>query len=427
MRYLIVSCCALLLLLSGCKTSPISDLSPEQSAHYSKIRHERKLEAEQLNIDEKAEFIQQRLYKQHLDPQTSLPKKYTSLKHPDGPINMELSTSYLAALAYQYACEPTTETRDRILKLVKGIQAADASNGYDGYLPSKLERVNGELRIVRNETHTNLYAMLLNAYTLTLEFVPDEAIRSNILEHMELIFAHYLKHDFKLYDEKGRKQPHSNIRISPLTFSPADRLDGTAFLTVATHYLPSTAPIYPQLLEQKAEADRVYKNVGPMHLDFGSWEIPNASSSWLALLSFDTICQIKPDSDQRARLLELAQVYNYQINPLFLSFIAKYDPQLRDSLIPVIQARLQEVPHRHLSVKMINSSRDDIRITTHHTIKRSRYPRSEKPLPLYELDSDGYLWKRDLMKIDASRSAGYTYPGIDYLHAYWQLRYVQQL
>ena len=422
----VVSCCSLLL-LSSCKTSPTSDLSPEQSAHYGQVRHERKLEAAALNIDQKAEFIQQRLYREHLDAETSLPKKYTSVENADGPINMELSTSYLAALAYQYACVPTVVTRDRILKLVKGIQAADATNGYDGYLPSKLERANGELRIVRNETHTNLYAMLLNAYTLTLELVPDQEIRSHILEHIELIFAHYLKHDFKLYDENGLKQPHSNIRISPLTFSPADRLDGTAFLTVATHYLPSTSPIYPQLLEQKAEADRVYKNVGPMHINFGSWEIPNASSSWLALLSFDTICQIDPDSDQRPRLLDLAHVYDYQNNPFFLGLIAKYDPQLRPALIPQIKSRLQEVPHLHISTALINSSREDIHVTNNHTIKRSRYPRSEQPLPLYELDSDGYLWKRDLMKIDATRSAGLTYPGIDYLHAYWQIRYVEQL
>ncbi len=426
MRPLVASCCVLLL-LSSCKTTPTSDLSPEQSAYYSQLRLERKLEAASLNIDEKAEFIQQRLEQEHLDPETSIPKKYISAEHGDGPLNMELSTSYLAALAYQYACQPNRVTRDRILKLVEGIQTADSANGYDGYLPSKLERKDGELRIVRNETHTNLYAMLLNAYTLTLELVPDQTIQSHILEHMELIFAHYLKHDFMLYDENGLKQPHSNIRISILTFSPADRLDGTTFLTVATHYLPQSSRIYPQLSDLKHKADDIYKNVGPMHIDFGSWEIPNASSSWLALLSFDTICQIDPDSDQKPRLIELAQVYNYQVNPFFLGLIAKYNPRQRDTLLPIIEARLQEVPHRHLSTRMINSSRDDLIVSNNHTIKRSRYPRSESPLPLYEIDSDGYLWKRDLLKIDATRQAGLTYPGIDYLHAYWQLRYVQQL
>ncbi len=426
MRYAVVSCCALLL-YSSCKTRPISELSPEQSTHFSQLREERKLEAASLNIDEKAQFIQQRLYEQYLDPSTSLPKKYVSTDHGDGPLNMELSTSYLAALAYQYACEPSTQTREDILKLLKGIQAADTTNGYDGYLPSKLKRIEGELQINRNETHTNLYAMLLNAYTLTLELVEDDTIRSHILEHMELIFAHYLKHDFMLYDQNGLKQPHSNIRISTLTFSPADRLDGTAFLTVATHYLPKSSSIYPMLLEQKAKADQIYKNVGPMHIDFGSWEVPNASSSWLALLSFDTLCQIDPNSNQKARLLELAHAYDYQQNPFFLGLIAKYDPLQRETVIQIIKSRLQEVPHRHHSTAMINSTREDITITNNHTIKRSRYPRSEQTLPLYEIDSDGYLWKRDLLKIDATRQAGLTYPGIDYLHAYWQLRYVQQL
>ena len=99
----------------------------------------------------------------------------------------------------------------------------------------------------------------------------------------------------------------------------------------------------------------------------------------------------------------------------------------RETVIQIIKSRLQEVPHRHHSTAMINSTREDITITNNHTIKRSRYPRSEQTLPLYEIDSDGYLWKRDLLKIDATRQAGLTYPGIDYLHAYWQLRYVQQL
>lgn len=414
-------------MLLGCKTSPRLDLTDSQASHYGQIREERQREAESYTLEEKANYIQQRLHNEMLDTETGLPKKFIRTELEGGSLNIELAASYLAVLAYQHACEPSNQTQRRILTLLKGIQAADASNGYDGYLPTKLRRQGDQLIIMRNETHMNLYTQLLYAYTLTLEFVKDDAIQDSILKHIEFIFTHLLKYDFQLHDETGLKMPHSNLRISPLTINPADRLDGTVFLTVATHYLPHDSAIYPQLMQKKAKADRIYKNVGSMHLDFGMWEIPNASSSWLALLSMDTLCQIEPGTEQKGRLLKLAHKYDHHQNPLFLGLIAKHDPHCRASFIAKVESRLKEVPYKHLSTQMVNSNREDLEVTTNHYVKRSGYPRSSKPLPLYEIDSDGYRWKRDLLKLDYRRPAGRTYTGIDYLHAYWQLRYVQQL
>ena len=425
MRFLVASCC--ILLLFGCKTSPRIDLTESQASHYAELRVERQREAESYTLEEKANYIQQRLHDKMLDTETGLPKKFIRSELEDSSLNIELAASYLAVLAYQHVCEPSNQTQRHIQTLLKGIQAADASNGYDGYLPTKLRRQGDQLIVTRNETHMNLYTQLLYAYTLTLEFVKDEAIQDSILKHMELIFTHLLKYDFQLHDETGLKMPYSNLRISHLTINPADRLDGSVFLAVATHYLPPHSAIYPQLMKKKTQADRIYKNVGPLHFDFGMWEIPNASSSWLALLSLDTLCQIEPATEQRGRLLKLAHKYDTHQNPLFLGLIAKHDPHNRATFITKVEARLQQVPYKHLSTQMVNSDREDLEITTNHYVKRSRYPRSSKPLPLYEIDSDGYLWKRDLLKLDYRRPAGRTYSGIDYLHAYWQLRYVQQL
>ncbi len=99
MRFLVASCC--ILLLFGCKTSPRIDLTESQASHYAELRVERQREAESYTLEEKANYIQQRLHDKMLDTETGLPKKFIRSELEDSSLNIELAAIYHAVPAYQ--------------------------------------------------------------------------------------------------------------------------------------------------------------------------------------------------------------------------------------------------------------------------------------------------------------------------------------
>ena len=431
---------------AACSTIPRVSPSPEEAAATVKHQQQRKQEALNHSLKEKADIIEQRLQAQFIDPETQLPHEYFR-KGTQGPLHLELATTYLSALAYQYAVTKDETILNRIITVIQGIIIFDKINGYDGYLPTLIKKTKSHSEIShtdsmqapearvsvpeytytiqRNQTHINAYTQILYAYTLADQLTQSPKVHHLVQSHIQTIFAHLLKTNLVLYNQHGERMPYSDIKIAKSTWNPSDKVDGLVFTAVGVQYLPPNDPNYNKINTLKKKAHKQYRGIGPLVFDIDGFIIPTPGTTWLNLLALDTLQRTDPSEVNRERIIKLSSYYDEEQNPIFDLMRAKYDNENTEKLLQRVHERLAQYPLTLDAAPMPNSHRTDIPIDTETYIKFRAHPQTTPPLPLYEIASNNYLWKRNLKKLDTGHNSEYQYTGIDYLEAYWFLRWLE--
>jgi hypothetical protein len=127
--------------------------------------------------------------------------------------------------------------------------------------------------------------------------------------------------------------------------------------------------------------------------------------------------------DYGAKLLSLVKDYEELENPFFQTLAYLTDS---NADISFIEKRLEEYPFPIKGRRIVNSHRKEIELRERRYIKNTAKAETKKALPLYEITSDHYLWKRNLLDLDrTSDSSVDEFYGVDFLQAYWMFEYAK--
>jgi hypothetical protein len=173
--------------------------------------------------------------------------------------------------------------------------------------------------------------------------------------------------------------------------------------------------------------------IGSLHLKLNHFEIPTQSSSWLNMLKLNVLdSEIGIEGlnilnefgfDYKRRLLNLVGDYKDFENPFFQTLAYLADS---NSDISFIEKRLAEYPYPVKAGRIVNSHRVEVEVRDKRYIKNTAKVEATKALPLYEITSDHYLWKRNLLELDRQGDDSVKeYYGVDFLQAYWMFEYAK--
>lgn len=328
-----------------------------------------------------------------------------------GVVHLETNAAVLSALAAKYAVTRDDETKQLAAQIVKGIMGLDALSGeLDGFIPRYANA--RSLQPTDVTTHANAYTQLLFAYAMADRHIgPSNDIR----QHVSLIYQKFAEDNFSLRHRDGSYVSKANVRNGFVTFN-ARRAFDRRLLDEAAFQLGD------ERTRELVKEHRWHgKLLGPRYARFFAVELPTTSSSWLNLQALVGLSLLGERYDRD--IVRLANRYRRDNNPFFRTLAGLHGGE---EDLAAIRARLAEFPYPATSSGIINSHRDDLEMAPRNYIKFSAVPESREPLPLYEVRSSTYLWKRSLREIDSMpEEHPETLLGHDLLQAYWFYRLLE--
>lgn len=397
-------------LLTGCKSIPPAYLSmtPQEIEASDNFRLERKNSL--LPLKEKVSYLENLIERDLVEIGEGKLLPTAIYKTGQKPLYIEQNTTLLSALSFKYGVTQDKETKHFAEIILKGIIEMDKLNGYDGFIPYEVNGNTFETSL-RNP-HANNYSQLLFAYTIMNETMGRQAL---VEEHVSKIYSKWLSDDFELRDLEGKKIEYTDLK-GPLMYLDLGRTLDRRMLDQSAYILGDTKT--KVLAENNRWNGKVHF---PSHLNLNQWEIPTSSSSWLNMLEMYSLGELGRDHSQK--LLELAHEYKSLKNPFFQTLAFLSNPEVD---ISFIEERLKEYPVPVKAGRIVNSHRKEIELRAKRVIKSTIKPESKNPLPLYEISSDHYLWKRNFLELDRRSDAEVKeYYGVDFLQAYWMFEYAK--
>lgn len=336
------------------------------------------------------------------------------LYHDDskGPVHLETNAAILSALAAKYAVTGDDEARALGERIVQGLVGLDALSGeLDGFVPRYASA--DDLEPTDQTTHANAYTQLLFAYVMAdAHFGPSAEIE----RHVSLIYHKFAEHDFAMPHVDGSYVQRADLDRTFMAFNARRTLD-RRLLDEAAHQLGDEAT---RALVEAHRWDRPL--LGPLHVRVFALELPTPSSSWLNLQAMTALNEL--GGTYQDRVVWLAEQYERDDNPFFRTLAGLSGGEVD---LAGIRSRLAEHPYPATSSGIINSHREEVILAPPLYIKFEANPESIEPLPLYEVRSSTYLWKRKLREIDSQPE---TRPrqllGHDLHQAYWFFRLLEQ-
>lgn len=330
-----------------------------------------------------------------------------------GPVHLESNAAVLVGLAAKYAATGDEQAKVLAEEIVKGVIGLDALTGdFDGLIAFYADA--RTLDPTDHATHVNAYTQLLFAYVIADTFLgPNEEIQ----KHVSQIYQRFVDDGFLLRQVDGRTLRRADVRGSLISFN-ARRAFDRRLLDEAAYHLGDAET--RRLVEQHRWRGPL---LGPMHVRFFAIELPTTSSSWLNLQALTGLTLLGEPYERR--VTTLAKRYDRDNNPFFrlLAAIVGADEDLT-----AIRRRLEEFPYPATTSGIINSHRDEVGVAGQRFTKFNATPESHHPLPLYEVRSTTYLWKRRLREIDSMPEENpQTLLGHDLYQAYWLLRAIEKM
>ena len=330
-----------------------------------------------------------------------------------GPVHLETNAAVLSALAAKYGATGDPESKALGERIIRGIIALDALSGeLDGFIP-RFAAAN-TLEPARSETtHSNAYTQLFFAYVLADRyFGPNEDLQ----RHVSLIYQRWVDDGFALKQIDGSYVGRANLQALFMHFNARKTFD-RRLLDDAAYHLGDEAT--RALVEQHRWRS---PRLGPLHLRLFAAEFPTTSSSWLNLQALTALTLL--GNEYGGHVVDLAGKYERDDNPFFRVLAAMCGG---DEDLAAIRQRLEEFPYPATTSGIINSHRDDVSLGPKNFIKLRASPESHEPLPLYDVRSSTYLWKRSLLQIDSMPEQNpEILLGHDLYQAYWLLRLLEQ-
>ena len=417
----------LIFLIAACETKSVhKHHSPEileaKVIQSRQVISKRQRLLEDVNLEQKAVFFEDYILKKMHPDHKFAPKLYIEGK--PGKLRMDMTALFLSALAFKYAVTENPKDKNNILDILKSIKEADRSNGLDGFIPYQIAIQNDKVVSTRNDTHINVYTQLLFAYIPLLKFAGDDEIQKSVLEHLDLILNHLQKTNFKLTDHEGKAIDYSDLSPSRFTFQSNRQQLLLIFTDLALYF--KLGKDIGSLREKLNELDYEDK-IQSMHLKIFNLEFPTHSSSWLNLKNSFIGYHIGKAEYYKNAFAKLYEKYKDEKNILFILMWQSMNKDKNELLY--VHDRLMEFPLNPTNHEIINSLNSDIEpISDAPYVKLKRELELKSPLPFYQRPMRSFEWKLNQMRVDGNfKSKGeLTYTGIDYLIAYWMLRWLQK-
>ncbi|MCM8536087.1 MAG: hypothetical protein NE334_09140 [Lentisphaeraceae bacterium] len=381
-----------------------------------------RLEAESKSLSEKATYFESKILKEIHPKYKFVPKHYYSDRKDQ--LRTDMTSHLLAALAFKYGVTKSSQDLKLIEDMVDTFIAADKTNGYDGFLPYKVMVKDGSLVATDNETHENIYVQLFFAYVIILRNVEDENVLQKVKSHSETILKHFAKQDFVLYTHEGEEADYSDLSLTRYSLYKNRKLSLLSLLDYGLLVLDDGSLKTKLLMTRKEAEDLGYEEtVLSLHTAFLNREFPTHSSSWLNFLKIYNGWHSSGNEIYKKAFMSLYENYEDERNPfLELMKASLFDSSIHES----VESILSSFPLTLTSREVINSpSFKDAEFGNYVKIKRHR--ETQEILPVYQRPLNNFLWKRNPMIVDGNfESSGQTtYSGIDFLQAYWFMRFLR--
>jgi len=417
----------LIFLLSSCETKSVYKHHGSSSIEANFLKSQqvlsnRKALLNETTLDQKADLFEKYILKRMHPKYMLAPKLYIEGK--PGKLRMDMTALFLSALAYKFACSKAPQDKLKIIKSIESIIEADRSNGLDGFIPYQMTIKNDKIQSFRNDTHINVYTQLLFAYIPLLKLSNDEDIKNKVLEHLDLIIKHLQRTNFQLVDHLGKEIEYSDLSPSRFTLQTNRQQLLLVFVDLALKYkLGKNIQKTRSLIK-----DYGYENdIQSMHFKFLNLEFPTHSSSWLNLMNSYIGYHIDNAEYFKNAYLSLYHHYEDEKNLLFILMLESMQAD-KENLIQA-EKILNEFPANPTNHEVINSLDENLDIIKNAPfVKLKRELEVKEPLPIYKRPMRSFEWKLNQMRVDGNfKSKGqFTYTGIDYLIAYWMLKWLQK-
>ncbi|MAE63858.1 MAG: hypothetical protein CMJ18_06255 [Phycisphaeraceae bacterium] len=418
------------LLAGGCQAFYVIPRSDELLAHrieQSRTRvAPRRRQAASMGLADKAARFEIRTRAMSLEG-TAVPAAYRR-KHAPLIGDLETACHLLAALSFRYGTTRDAVTRRWAWDLIASLEHMDACNGLDGYLPKRVRLRDGALAPEPYETHSNAYAQLLFAYVSAWAiFDDDDDMRGAVRDHVRRIAAHFLDHDLALTGPDGAAIPYSDLRPSRSRMSRSRILDALVLAESVRFILPEHDPAHQHMSEhlERMVACGYLRKIQSLRFEMLSFTVPTDSTDWLNFLRLHTLCATSGRSAYVRALDRLYRSQQSERNALFI-VIHRAASTGDERSAPRAAEMLATFPLDLDNREIINSrDRDVARRWFPRWVKNGWRAEARAPLPIYRRPSAKHEWKHNPFRIDGNFGAKHehTYPGIDFLLAYWMGRY----
>lgn len=400
--------------LGGCKTAePLARTVSPQALQQSDALRKTRAQAAAVPLEQRIAAIEAAIQRE-LVPigEGALAPHYLHHNGRKGPLQLEINAALLSAVAAKYAATGDEQAKALGEQLIKGIIQMDARNGgLDGLVAFELHPAT--FQPTHRPTNANAYTQLLFAYVAANEcFGPNEDIRT----HVSHIYERFAQSRFRLRQSDGDVDRRADLNVAAVTFNARRALD-RRLLDAAAHHLGDAKT--RELVDEHRWRGAL---LGPKHLRLLDVEVPTASSSWLNLQAMTALSMLGEGFEDDA--VALAEEYQRDNNPFFRLLAALVGA---DEDLAAIRSRLEEFPYPATNAGIINSHRADLRVVRGDYVKFAAVPETRQPLPLHEIASHEYLWKRRLRSIDSQPiDKPRVLLGYDLYQAYWFLRMLEE-
>ncbi len=389
--------------------------TPETSV----VTSRREIESESMDLLEKARYFQARVLNQFSSEDCRLIMKYKS--GGDDVRDVATTAHFLAALAFKYAVDKSSDDQALAREIIAGLIALDTSYGeYDGRLPVYANRTQN-LKTPDEALTANGYTQLFFAYVTAYKLFDDPGIESMITEHTTKIAERYIDDDYILKDRDGNPLNHSNIYPSRRQWSKSRCLDTLVFQETVLFLV---GDIYIRDKVKKLQADSINKNylgkIRTLHFTILSVTLPTHATDWLNFIRLYTLIQSSGSPEYRASLKRLYRTQKHEKNPLFNSIYAICSSGYSD----ITKVFLDTFPIE-LDSRVVDNP--DINPRFPRIVKWRVKREAPDPLPIYRRPLRSHNWKGNPSQLRGGDTGPdyLRYPGVDYLLAYWMHRYAQ--
>lgn len=416
-------------LLAGCATPP------EEPPDTRALRELRRAEAA-IPLADRAAMIEARLFSDFYHEEPELVATHLRIadgRTEKGPVHAEQNAHLLAGLAFKFAATGDPSAEERARRLVAGLDAMDAANGMDGFLPLEVLPERGGLTVVNDRFVASSYVQLLQAQVLAWRLFADPGLKSAIRAQALRMLERLRAHELVVVDAEGRPLPYSDASLSRNFFGTSSELETLVFVHAGCFFAQGDPGSEAEwgALRRRMEVDYKYAALPfILHVRLPFLEAPTVSSSWLNLIKLSALAEITGSAKYRRLLGGLADDYRAHENPYFIGLDLLHGPELsadrRQRLLRKAWARLETYPLTNTSLELSNLGRGGHRLEMPpRWIKNAWALQSTKPVPFYDQPGDRYLWKRNLRLLEGNRGdpGDRIYAGVDFFEAYWLLRY----
>ncbi|WDE97036.1 hypothetical protein PQO03_03575 [Lentisphaera profundi] len=416
MRFILV----LFIFLTSCQfIEPQAVYEEDQlnAEHQSFVERRARLkqESEEHTLEEKAVFFENKI-KKNMPLGLAMIPKYYGEKVGD-ELRVDLNCHLLAAMAFKYDVTKNKEDLEFVEKLFHSFIQVDEANGMDGYLPVKVRYNEERAEILNNECHENVYVQLFFAYQIVYDKVPS--LRKDVTQHLEMIFRHFMKNDFTLYDQNNEEVPYSDLspnawqvynnrRLSLISMLDLGRrcFGGDLRAELELVYLKVLNLSYPYFIQRQA-----YRSFG--------LEFPTHSSSWLNYIKLYNGYKASEEKYYLKTFENLEKFYKAQINPFGQLIGLEMGLYKQEDVDLIIKKNLESFPLDLRQYPSLGSI--DTKSFRGSYVKLKSREESTTFVPVYARPFESIEWKHNQLRLDGNfHSKGEKcYTGVDYLILYW--------